>query len=98
MAGDSFITNLMVGRRKHENAMTRAALHMLKRSVCTSAESQTRKFPVFLQGSRRNSHSTRPYDADSSVIANGLACHLLVSGCLHGSNIDVHGKNVSFKT
>jgi hypothetical protein len=42
MDGDSFVTKEMVGRRKHKNALTRAPVHMLKRSVCTSAVSQTR--------------------------------------------------------
>jgi hypothetical protein len=42
MDGDSFVTKEMVGRRRHKNALTRAAVHTLKRSVCTSAASQTR--------------------------------------------------------
>jgi hypothetical protein len=42
MDGDSFVTKEMGGRRKHKNALTRAAVHMLKRSVWTSAASQTR--------------------------------------------------------
>jgi len=42
MDRDSFVTKEMVERRKHKNVMTRAAVHTLKRSVCTSAASKTR--------------------------------------------------------
>jgi methyl coenzyme M reductase alpha subunit len=42
MDGGSFVTKEVVGRRKYKKAMTRAAVHTQKRSVCTSAANQTR--------------------------------------------------------
>jgi hypothetical protein len=42
MDRDNFITNEVVGRRKHKKAMTRATFHTLKRAVCTGARSQTK--------------------------------------------------------
>lgn len=37
-------------------------------------------------------HSMRPYADHLNILVNGLACHILVTVCLHGSNLNVHAK------